>query len=177
LQQNMMEDTAQVQAAVDTNPSIGGNVIVEKLSFDAMIDDDDGGSDGDDDNNAAIIGGVIGGSVLALAVIALLITRRWTNASDTLKGTSKTAHVDATFFDIKGDNMEQPIGEQQQETDVDNDDRVKATAEYQRFFAKNFAKNREDFVNSLKPNDSPMDVKKAFDKNLEAFEIACKAVQ
>jgi hypothetical protein len=171
----MMEDTAQMQAALDANPRIGGNAVVEKVTFDAIIDDSGGGSDGDNDNNAAIIGGVIGGSALALAVIALLITRRWTNASYTLKGTSKTAHVDATFFDIRGDNMEQAIGEQEQKTDVDNDDRVEATAEYQRFFAKNFAKNREDFVNSLKPNDSPMDVKRAFDKNLEAFEAACKA--
>jgi hypothetical protein len=69
------------------------------------------------------------------------------------------------------------------DTDLDNDDtdqtldtsaielkRYKATAEYQSAFAK----NHEHFVNSIKPNDSPSTVKKAFDMNREAFEKTTK---
>jgi hypothetical protein len=74
LQQNVMQDTDAVQAALDANPSIGVSVVVEIVAFNAIIDD--GSGDGGDDNNAAIIGGGIGGSVLALAVAVLLITRR-----------------------------------------------------------------------------------------------------
>jgi hypothetical protein len=89
----------------------------------------------------------------------------------------------ATINDVTSEFTEQPVAKQKQQTDVDNDDtdqaldtsavelkRYKATAEYQSAFAK----NHEDFVNSIKPNDSPITVKKAFDRNREAFEKAIK---
>jgi flagellum-specific peptidoglycan hydrolase FlgJ len=191
LQQNLLEDTALVQAAVNANPSIGQDVVVQRVAFETFMDDgamddgvmddgvmdngvmDNGGMENGGDNNGAIIGGVIGGSVLVLAVVALLITRRRTNPSDNLQ--SGITLDD----DQSSENMEQPIANKQQQTDVDNDDLDAAAVELKRYKATSayqsaFEKNREDFVNSLKPHDSPITVKKAFDMNREAFEQATK---
>jgi hypothetical protein len=131
LQQNLMEGTTLVQAAVNANPSIGQDVVVEKVAFEAFMDD--GVMDNGDDNNGAIIGGVIGGSVLVLAVVALLITRRRTNPPDNFQN--------ATIDDVTSESMEQPVAKQKQQTDVLNDNtdldasavelkRYEATAEY-----------------------------------------------
>jgi hypothetical protein len=72
----VLRDTRALQAALDSNPAIGGNVSVSSIVFDGSV-----GDDNDDINTAAIVGGAVGAVLLTLILAGILITRR-RNISD-----------------------------------------------------------------------------------------------
>jgi hypothetical protein len=67
----LLRDRTALQAAVDSNPAIGGDISVSGVVLEGAVDDEN-----NDRNRAAIIGGVVGAGALTLAMAIILISRR-----------------------------------------------------------------------------------------------------
>jgi hypothetical protein len=76
----LLDDTTAVQAAVDSNPAIGGNILVSGVVFEGSAGTVERSSD--DSNTAKIVGGVVGGGAVCLALVFILMGRRSRNYSE-----------------------------------------------------------------------------------------------